>query len=306
LAPHEVLDPEQIAFLIVRPAEQPGDDQPRWLRFLQALFSGIYTIDNMDFVLRDSYMSGYNTQAFDLDRLLNYSFFSESGLTIHQRAVEALVRFIGVRAELFRSIYFHRTVRAIDLSLKDLFSKSIDRLFPGNPIEHIEEYRQLTDWSLLVEVSRWKSSGDAELQELGAGWNDFLQRRIRWKMICQRHLVFGASDSENSSIFSDNDFVERALRAKLPSELREIPLRIDLARHVHRPDTRGPAWGLNFLNDSTTGKPRALTDDQLFRQLPISHRICRIYAESTDHAAQLSAALDALIGPGGSDDLTNM
>ena len=68
----------------------------------------------MDFVLRDAYMSGYSARAFDLDRLLRYSFFSPAGLTIHSRGVDALVRFMGVRAELFRSVYFHRTVRAID------------------------------------------------------------------------------------------------------------------------------------------------------------------------------------------------
>ena len=71
----------------------------------------------MDFVLRDAYMSGYSTRAFDLDRLLHYSQFTERGLTIHERGLSALVRFISVRAELFRAIYFHRTVRAIDLEL---------------------------------------------------------------------------------------------------------------------------------------------------------------------------------------------
>ena len=97
---------------------------PRWLVLLRSLFSGIYTVDNMDFVLRDAYMSGYNTRAFDLERLLHYSFFSPQGLTIHHRGLAALVQFIGVRAELFRAVYFHRTVRAIDLSLGDLFAES--------------------------------------------------------------------------------------------------------------------------------------------------------------------------------------
>ena len=85
-----------------------------------------------------------------------------------------------------------------------------------------------------------------------------------------------------------------------------LPLRVDLARHIHRPDTRGPSKGQNFLWDPARDEPRPLTDDQLFRQLPLSHRICRIYVQDESHAAQLAAALDALIGPGGSDDLTNM
>ena len=92
----------------------------------------------MDFVLRDAYMSGYSTRAFDLDRLLHYSLFTERGLTIHERGLSALVRFISVRAELFRAIYFHRTVRAIDLELQELFRDSKPHLFPGNPLEHLD------------------------------------------------------------------------------------------------------------------------------------------------------------------------
>jgi hypothetical protein len=134
----------------------------------------------------------------------------------------------------------------------------------------------------------------------------FLNREIPWKMVCQRHLVFGAGDAERGSIFGRSDFVEREVRALLPKELNDLPLRIDLARHVHRPETRGASAGQNFLYDPAHAVPRPLTDDQLFRQLPVSHRICRIYAHSDEHAAELATALDALIGPGGSDDLTNM
>ena len=84
LEPGERLEPEQIAYLIMRPpAGENMTGRPRWLQLLRSLFSGIYTIDNMDFVLRDAYMSGYNARAFDLERLLHYSFFSPHGLTIH-------------------------------------------------------------------------------------------------------------------------------------------------------------------------------------------------------------------------------
>src|SRR5207253_10443397 len=117
-------DPAQIAFLITRPKKGQAGDGPQWLRHLRSLFSGIYTVDNLDFVLRDAYMSGYSARAVDVDRLFRYSFFSTAGLTIHARGIGALLRFISVRAELFRSIYFHRTVRAIDLTLKDLFAES--------------------------------------------------------------------------------------------------------------------------------------------------------------------------------------
>ncbi|HEY2826788.1 MAG TPA: HD domain-containing protein [Pirellulales bacterium] len=313
LEPGETLDPAQISLLITRPkggaaskSNSSSSPPPRWLSFLRSLFSGIYTVDNMDFVLRDAYMSGYNTRAYDLERLLRYSFFSEAGLTIHVRGLDALLRFISVRAELFRSIYFHRTVRAIDLELKDLFTFSRPWLFPGNPLEKLNEYLHFTEWTLLVDAPRWQHSADPAQREAGQRWQDFLNRRVRWKMICQRTLVYRPGDAEQSSIFSNAQFVEQAIRTALPPAAREIQLRVDLARHVHRPETHGPAAGQNFLFDPALGQPRPLDDDLLYRNLPVAHRICRIYAEHQQFASEITAALDGLIGPGGSDDLTNM
>jgi uncharacterized protein len=310
---NETLDPTQISLLITRPKGGAGsklgpssNPPPRWLTFLRSLFSGIYTVDNMDFVLRDAYMSGYNTRAYDLERLLRYSFFSDAGLTIHIRGLDALLRFIGVRAELFRSIYFHRTVRAIDLELKDLFAASRPWMFPGNPLDKLDEYLNFTEWTLLVDAARWKNSNDPAQREVGKRWQDFANRRVRWKMICQRTLVYRPGDAEAASIFSNSQFVEQAVRSALPIDAREIPLRFDLARHVHRPETRGPAAGQNFLFDPALGQPRPLDDDLLYRNLPVAHRICRIYAETQQFAAEITAALDRLIGPGGNDDLTNM
>ena len=74
------------------PNEEGPSGHPDWLVKLRSLFSGIYTVDNMDFVLRDAYMSGYSERAYDLDRLLRYSFFSSRGLTIHHRGLNALLR----------------------------------------------------------------------------------------------------------------------------------------------------------------------------------------------------------------------
>ena len=306
LAESEEIDPEQIAFLITRPKAADEAAAPRWLRFLRSLFCGLYTIDNMDFVLRDAYMSGFSSRAFDLERLLHYSFFSERGLTIHARGLPALVRFIGVRAELFRSIYFHRTVRAIDLELADLFAESEQFLFPGNPLERLDEYLQFTEWSLLIDAPRWAESSEARQRDLGRRWREFVGRKVRWRMACERTLFFSPHSAESSSIFSRPEFVERALRAQLPAALAELPLRVDLARHVHRPGTRGPTAGQNFLFDQARQEIRELTASELFRQIPLSYRICRVYAETNEHDAMLSAALDSLVDPGGADDRTNM
>jgi uncharacterized protein len=85
-----------------------------------------------------------------------------------------------------------------------------------------------------------------------------------------------------------------------------MPLKVDTARHVHRPGAHTPASGQNFLYDPSTGKIRSLDDRELFRRIAISYRICRIYAQDSSHNAELSAALDHLTRAGGADDATNM
>jgi uncharacterized protein len=306
LAAHETLEPEQIAWLITRPKTSDAFTPPRWLVMLRSLLSGIYTIDNMDFVLRDAYMTGYSQKAFDLERLLHYSFFSEQGLTIHDRGVDALVRFMSVRAELFRNIYFHRTVRAIDLALKDLFIDSREELFAGNPREHLQRYLGFTESSLMVDVDRWADAADPRMASLGQRWRQLLRRDVPWITVCSRNLVFRPGQSDETSIFGDADLVEKKLRERLPAELQTLELHVDLPRMIYRPYTRGPVAGQNFLFDSAREIVRPLTDHELFRSLPGAHRILRVYAKSSEHSAAIAAIIDSLLEGGGVDDLTNM
>jgi len=95
--------------------------------------SGLYTVDNMDFVLRDAYMSGYSTRAFDLARLLHYSQYHDRGLTIHERGLSAWCVSSRCAPNYSAPSNFTRTVRAIDLELQEVFRDSKPYLFPGDP-----------------------------------------------------------------------------------------------------------------------------------------------------------------------------
>ncbi|MCA9258300.1 MAG: HD domain-containing protein [Planctomycetales bacterium] len=305
----ETLDPQQIAWLIMRPKADDGESQPRWLAMLRSLFCGLYTVDNMDFVLRDAYMSGYSQRAYDCDRLLRYSFFSERGLTIHQRGLNALIRFMQTKSELFRAVYFHRTVRAIDKTLESLFRDSRDLLFPGNPLEHMDAYLGFTEWSLLVDVARWPRSENVQQRALGERWVRLLNRQVDWDTAYERNLAFRAGEVESSSIFNSAAMVEQAIRNGLPDEIADMPMQIDLPRHIYRPHARAATAGQNFLLRAATGEIRPLTDDQLFSQMPVTHRMCRVYLPKSappEHAQAVGRALDQLVGGASDDDLTNM
>ncbi|WP_298862821.1 HD domain-containing protein [uncultured Gimesia sp.] len=303
----EELDPKQVGWLIRRPAGDAESEQgnPDWLCKLRAMFSGIYTVDNMDFVLRDAYMSGYNIRAVDVSRLIHYSFFTSEGLTIHGRGLPTLVNFIETRANLFRTIYYHRTVRALDLALEEIFPETMQHLFQGNPLEKLDDYLGLTESSFLVDVGRFQKSPDRNVQKLGERWQEILSRNVEWKMACERSINFHSGSAVHTSIFSEPDLMEKRVRAKLPDTLKQISLRIDIARHYHRPSGRLPAGGQNFLLDPGTEQTQELNDDELFRALPVSFLIFRIYTRDHLHDLEMTNALNAALGEV-SDSKTNM
>ncbi|MDO4557752.1 MAG: HD domain-containing protein [Planctomycetia bacterium] len=315
LEPGETLDPEQVAYLIRRPSPDDRDrpSVPRWLRMLRSLFCGLYTVDNMDFVLRDAYMSGFANHAFDIDRLLRYTRFTPRGLTIHRHGFSTLIRFLIVRSELFRTIYFHRGVRAIDLELETIFREGRELLFEGNPAaddESLRRYRDFTEWSLQVDLTRWSRIPDSpslpepdqRRRRLGLYWRRLASHQYRWKMVYERSVFFTPQQPESVSIFADRDAFELLVRRNLPESLREVELRIDLVRHNHRPETVDQ----NFLYDPAIDQVVTLDSQELLRQLPVTWKICRIYAEDLSLMKEISQTVDRLLGQGSPDDVTNM
>ena len=122
----EAIDPAQVAYLIKMPGERDGR-QPRWLELLRQLFSGIYTADNLDYVQRDAFMTGFSLDMVDISRLRFYTFFTEKGITLHQAGISALSRFLNARINLYRNVYYHRTTRALDLHLQGLAQEALER-----------------------------------------------------------------------------------------------------------------------------------------------------------------------------------
>ena len=121
-------------------------------------------------------------------------------------------------------------------------------------------------------------------------------------LLVKPHLPDGFVDLEGGS---EKELVEKRLRSALPAALQDIPLRLDVARHYHRPSARLPAGGQNWLLTPGYTEPVELMDDELFRTLPVSFLIFRVYSHSHSHDADINAALESILGAA-SDSKTNM
>ena len=237
-APGEQLEPDHIAFLILKDPHKPTRNYPRWLTILQPIIGGVYTADNCDYVLRDSYMCGVAIGPIDIDRLLHYSFFSPKGLTIHQAGLPALQMFLNARLYLYSNVYYHRTTRAIDIHLQEIFSQTMKFLFPYHPLDHLESYLTLTDWSVSESVRQWPLTRHRLKKRLGLEWARILNRDVKWKMAYST-LLPTQWDHQKPRIVNPEKF-ESHLRKLLPRHLKNVEFRIDMAHKDPRP--------INLLN----------------------------------------------------------
>jgi HD superfamily phosphohydrolase len=193
-ADDESIDPAWVSYLIAKPA-LTDQAMPRWVRWLQPLLSGVFTVDNLDYVRRDAYLTGVAVGPVDVERLRRYTFISPAGLTIYEPGLAALEMFLTARRFMYQQVYFHRTVRAIDLDLAEVFAASIRAIFgDGSPAERLGEYADLDEYSLLHQAARWARGEDVVADgatpvsadhlvagPVAEGWRSILLRRPNWR-----------------------------------------------------------------------------------------------------------------------------
>jgi len=289
----ERIDPRWVAYLIASP-ELQGFEAPAWLVALKPAMVGAYSADNMDYVPRDSYICGVAAGPVDIQRILHYSFISERGLTLHAHAAEALYMFLSSRLYLYEQVYFHRTVRRIDLQLREVFRPTVELILSGNPLERLDQYLTFTEWALLSEVSRWAlGEGDARKRELGKAWSEVVERKLKWRLLYQGHT--DAVDAGAALGVSRAEFA-RMIRERLPARTRSIEFEVDVAAQESRAFNPLNETSDILLYDPLEDRFQQSQVLDLFRRLPVRMTLFRIFARDTAHSRELIAAANAVLG----------
>jgi uncharacterized protein len=304
-AADEAIDPEWICYLMGKAYTQPLHSHPRWLPFLKPLLSGVFTADNMDYVLRDAYMCGVAVGPIDIDRIVYYSFFSEHGLTLDRGGLQAFIMFLNARFYMYTNVYYHRTTRGIDLHLKEIFRDTMRLAFPFDLRKELHPYLHLTEWTLLEEVGRWHDAEDAERQALGAEWRQVLDRRLKWRM--SHEVILDLFEPRRGHAFLDADTVERRVRHFLPGPLKDFPFRIDMALQDPRP-LNPIAMGDRqiYVYDSATRRVSKEPLTELLKYLPGKVAQCRIFAMTHEHDPELATALERALTEDAPSIVTNV
>jgi hypothetical protein len=287
----ESIDPEWICYLMGKSYTHPEVGHPGWLPHLKPLLSGVFTADNMDYVLRDAYMCGVAVGPIDIERIIYYSFFSEKGLTLDRGGLQAFIMFLNARFYMYTNVYYHRTTRGIDLHLKEIFGETMRVAFPYDLRKELHPYLHLTEWTLLEEVGRWHDSDEADRKRLGAEWRQVLDRRLKWRM--SHEVVLDAFEAKPGQRFMDEHTVEREVRKLLPPRLQQFPFKIDMAQQDPRP-LNPLAMGDRqiYVYDSAAKRVSAEPLRGIMKYLPGKVAQCRIFATNHEHDQLLAQALE--------------
>ena len=291
----EVMDARRVAFLIKKPEAREEGRQPLWLQMLRQLFSGVYTVDNLDYVQRDAYMTGFSLDMVDIPRLRYYTFFTNEGLTLHQSGISALGRFLNARLNLYTNVYFHRTTRGLDLHLQEFFHDTMKFILPGNPLENLDDYLKCDEWSLFNYVQGWQESKDETKTKLAAEWKKLHDRKVKWKMSFVSEISL--DQIQRGVGFSGAADYEAKIRVCLPKKIKDLPFKIDLATQDPRPlnPITERKKRINIFNPVTQKtSPEPLLD--IYRFIPARVMHFRVFSLNHDHDGELSAAAEKVLG----------
>ncbi|QGP92721.1 hypothetical protein MGLY_21100 [Neomoorella glycerini] len=213
--------------------------KPTWV---VKLISSQLDADRLDYLFRDSLMTGTGYGKFDLDWLLNVLRIGmvngdyEIGLD-YEKGVKVAETFIMARYSMYLQVYYHKTTRGAEVLLDRILNRAAEvvdkcqiesgdallKLIKGENIS-VSEYLDLDDNVLVALIKDWAKSEDGILSDL---CTRFLHRRLfksidissvsghaiafaekynRAKSICRKQFppeYYLASDSAENSPYKD-------------------------------------------------------------------------------------------------------
>lgn len=162
-------------------------------RALAQLVSSQLDVDRMDYLLRDSLMTGAKYGIYDLEWIIKSIEIDEANdrLYVSAPGLYAVEDYLQARYYMYRQVYFHRTLRSAEAILKVLLDRAIKVASDGGdvwcaggtPMEKIlagkklslHEHLSMDDTDVMFSIKRWRSSSDKVLADLAGR---FLDRRL--------------------------------------------------------------------------------------------------------------------------------
>ena len=269
-------------------------------RFMNDVIGGGLSVDIMDYLLRDSYFTGVEYGEVDVHRIINSFEVVRDKLAISQAALFAFEALMIARYEMFRAVYFHRTVRAAELML-------VKSMILADKALHLtdlslDSYLRLTDEVTLHRITNLDAGSDRELKLAKSLAIDYQSRRL---LKCVYEKTVQRRDKFFASIFN-----QKGIREQLASQISslakvdpgEVYVDVPTAPSVPISSTRESLHHLTVVNRRERGaqslKEVSVSELPLVGTISGFMDILRVYTSSANRS-RVQKATESLFGSEG-------
>ena len=142
------------------------------VKFKNEIISGSLSADLMDYLPRDGFFTGVEYGKVDYNRIINSFRVTDSeSLALDISSFYSFESMIISRFEMFRAVYFHKTVRSAEVML--LHSILLSSKDLNLPSLSLDDYLKLTDDSIL-----WKMSSSQNNKIAKEMISNYLERKL--------------------------------------------------------------------------------------------------------------------------------
>jgi len=142
-------------------------------QYLNEIISGTLSADMMDYLLRDGYFTGAEHAKIDHKRLTQSLDVHKKKLALERSALYSFESMMYSRYQMFKAVYFHKTVRAAEVMMIEALRLSDDEY--GFTSFNINEFVKLTDEYVLSLLLSSKSSKLRKARQLA---EDYQNRKL--------------------------------------------------------------------------------------------------------------------------------
>ncbi len=191
-------------------------------QYMNEIVSGALSADMMDYLLRDGYFTGAEHAKIDHKRLTQSLDVHKKKLALERSALYSFESMMHSRYQMFKAVYFHKTVRSAEVMLLEALRLSDDEF--GFTSFNIDEYTKLTDEYVL---SMLLSSKSQKLQRARKFAEDYQNRKLL-KCVYERILTsktllektrtneIRLSLSKKSKVDENEIFVDSSVTPSIP------------------------------------------------------------------------------------------
>ena len=152
-------------------------------QYMNEIVSGALSADMMDYLLRDGYFTGAEHAKIDHKRITQSLDVHKKKLSLERSALYSFESMMHSRYQMFKAVYFHKTVRAAEVMLLEALRLSDDEF--GFTTFNLNEFVNLTDENVLSSLI---SSNSTKLKRAKQLAIDYQNRKLL-KCVFERILT---------------------------------------------------------------------------------------------------------------------